>query len=69
MNSKDYWVSTSITNADKWVKLPLITRDHIRQARNIKYIFKGHLDHNIVSSPVFSGLEKHLVKKKITRSN
>lgn len=61
INTKEHWVTTELTKPDKWVKLPLVTRQQMREARNIKYIFKGNLEHNIVSSPVFSGLEKHMV--------
>ena len=54
-------VSNDIFNEDSWVELPIITAKQMRQARGIYYIFTGNLEHQIVSSPVFKGLEKHYV--------
>jgi len=46
---------------DEWIELPVISPEHVKVARLIKYMFTGDLNHKIISYPVFPGLEKHLV--------
>lgn len=62
INTNIYLVTTDILNEESWIELPLITAEQIRQAREIYYIFSGDLEHRLVSSPIFKGLEKHYVK-------
>lgn len=61
INSNTYLVSNDILNEDSWIELPLITAKQMRQAKELSYIFTGNLDHRLVTSPIFSGLEKHYV--------
>ena len=61
INKETYYVSNDILNDGTWVELPLITAKQMRQAREISYIFTGDLNHNIITSPSFEGLEKHYV--------
>lgn len=46
---------------DEWIELPVISPEHIKAARLVKYIFTGNLNQKIVSYPPFPGLEKHMV--------
>jgi len=39
----------------------VISPEHVKVARLIKYMFTGNLNHKFTSYPVFPGLEKHLV--------
>ena len=38
----------------------------MQQSRQIKYLFSGDLERKIVNTPVFEGLEKHLLKAQLT---
>ena len=61
INKEMYYVSNNILNDASWVELPLITAKQLRQSREISYIFTGDLNHKIITSPIFEGLEKHYV--------
>lgn len=61
VNANTYFVSNDILNEDSWVELPIVTAQQMRQSREIYYVFSGDLEHRIVSSPIFKGLEKHYV--------
>jgi radial spoke head protein 4A len=52
---------------EDWFELPLITPEQVVEARNIKYIFSGDLNKEVVSYPPFPGKEKHLLKAQIVR--
>lgn len=67
INTNLFYVSTNLLDFKSWTKLPLITSKQMRQSREMKYIFSGDLEKIIVSSPVFDGLEKHLLKAQIVR--
>ena len=45
VNRVDFFVCNDVF--DKWVKLPLISAQDIREARRIKHIFSGDLEHEI----------------------
>ena len=61
VNKVDYWVTTNLLDVTAWSQLPLITRFQMQESKKIKYLFKGVLDQEVISSPIFSGQEKHLV--------
>ncbi|XP_032958900.1 radial spoke head protein 4 homolog A-like isoform X2 [Rhinolophus ferrumequinum] len=50
-----------------WVKLPPVTPAQIVIARKIKKFFTGHLDHPIVSYPLFPGNESNYLRAQIAR--
>lgn len=54
-------------DVENWKRLPLITSLQMREARQLKYIFTGNLEEPIISSPPFSGQEKHYLKAQIVR--
>jgi hypothetical protein len=39
----------------------VVTPSQLKTARKIKYIFSGDLKKNILTNPIFSGTEAHLV--------
>lgn len=60
VNKFQYWVTNSIDG--DWTELPLITPEQIRTSRNLKYLFTGDLQKQIITNPYFNGKEAHLLK-------
>lgn len=68
VNTKSYWATTDILGGE-WVELPLVYPQHIAVARQIRYIFTGDLEREVITNPFFFGdakspigREKHLLK-------
>ena len=59
VNYYSYWVTTDLLS--DWIELPWISPEHIRGAKQIKYVFTGNLDNPVNKYPIFNGKEKHLV--------
>lgn len=51
----------------KWEKLPELSTLHIGVARQIKVLFSGDLERDIICNPFFFGKEKHLLRAQIAR--
>ncbi|KAM3137989.1 hypothetical protein pb186bvf_009884 [Paramecium bursaria] len=66
VNTKSYWATTDILSND-WIELPLVYPQHITTARQIRYIFTGNLEADVITNPYFFGKEKHLLKAQIVR--
>ena len=64
-NVFSYWVTDRIDGT--FVLLPEVTPLQIREARNIKHIFTGNLEEEIISNPHFHGKEKHYLRAQIAR--
>jgi radial spoke head protein 4A len=60
-----YWVTDSVTG--KWIDLPDITPPVILLARQIKHIFTGDLEADVISNPFFPWKEKMLLRAQIAR--
>jgi len=45
-----------------WIELPLAYPEHIRAAKQIKYIFTGDLETKVITNPFFPGKEKNLLR-------
>ncbi|CAD8116456.1 unnamed protein product [Paramecium sonneborni] len=67
INTKSYWACTDLLNDKDWIELPLVTPQQINVARQIKYIFTGNLEADVITNPYFFGKEKHLLKAQIVR--
>jgi hypothetical protein len=65
VNKYAYWVTDSITG--EWQELPDATPDAIKVSRQIKRLFTGNLDSEVVSNPFFKGKEKDLLRAHIAR--
>lgn len=65
LNKFTYWVTDSVL--DDWVELPDVTPQHIQQSRTIKKLLTGRLDSEVLSYPIFSGKERHLLRAQIAR--
>ncbi len=65
VNKYAYWVTDSVTG--EWVELPDATPTTIRLARQIKRMFTGNLDAEVVVNPHFAGKEKDLLRAQIAR--
>jgi len=65
VNKYAYWVTDSVTG--DWTELPDATPTTIRLARQIKRMFTGNLDAEVVSNPSFVGKEKELLRAQIAR--
>lgn len=61
-----YWVTTDLLS-NEWKELPLISPDHLRTSRRIKYLFTGDLERVVCTNPFFNGKEAHLLKAQIVR--
>lgn len=48
----------------KWEELPVVTPEHIKVARKLKYFLTGRLEKDIEGYPMFPGKEKHYVFPK-----
>lgn len=46
----------------KWEKLPDLSPKHIDIARQVKILFSGDLERDIICNPFFFGKEKHLLR-------
>jgi len=65
VNKFAYWVTDSVTG--EWTELPDATPDAISLSRQIKRLFTGNLDAEVVSNPFFKGKEKDLLRAQIAR--
>lgn len=65
LNRFTYWVTDNVL--EDWIELPDVTPQHLQQSRFIKKLFTGRLDAEVVSYPIFSGKERHLLRAQITR--
>lgn len=60
VNKYTYFVTNSCFDA--WKKLPDLSPTHIMAARQIKVLFSGDLERDIICNPFFFGKEKHLLR-------
>lgn len=65
VNKYAYWVTDSVTG--EWVELPDATPTTIRLARQIKRMFTGNLEAEVIVNPHFTGKEKDLLRAQIAR--
>lgn len=65
VNKFAYWVTDSVTG--KWIELPDITPPAILLARQIKHIFTGNLEADVITNPFFPWKEKVLLRAQIAR--
>lgn len=66
VNKYTYWISQTVTaKPTEWVKLPIITMEHIVLARLNNRILTGNLEASAPSFPPFPGTEKHFLRAKI----
>jgi len=65
VNKYAYWVTDSVTG--EWAELPDATPTTIKLARQLKKMFNGSLDAEVVSNPFFAGKEKELLRAQIAR--
>ena len=65
VNKFTYFCSTNLLS--EWTELPLAFPDHIKAAKQIKYIFTGDLERQIITNPHFPGKEKNLLRAQIAR--
>jgi len=60
VNKYTYFVTNSPFSP--WKMLPDLAPSHIAAARNIKVLFSGDLERDIIVNPFFFGKEKHLLR-------
>ncbi len=65
MNRCAYWVTNSVVG--EWVELPDATPGTIRVARQLKHVFTGRPNADVISNPFFPGKEKELLRAQIAR--
>ena len=65
VNRFTYYVTTDVFSA--WTKLPDLAPRHIAAARQLKVLFTGNLEREIISNPFFHGQEKHYLRAQIAR--
>jgi hypothetical protein len=65
VNKYMYWVTDSVTG--KWIDLPDVTPDCITKARQIKHLFSGDVDSDVITNPYFKWKEKVLLRAQIAR--
>lgn len=65
VNKYSYFVTTS--PFAPWKRLPDLGPSHIMAARQIKVLFSGDLEKDIICNPFFFGKEKHLLRAQIAR--
>jgi len=65
VNKYVYWVSTN--SFESWTLLPDLKPSDIGQSRNIKVLFTGDLERDIITNPYFFGKEKHYLRSQIAR--
>ncbi|CAG9326440.1 unnamed protein product [Blepharisma stoltei] len=65
VNKYTYWVTDSIL--EDWIELPDVSPQQIIVARQIKKVFTGNLNADILSYPIFPGKERHLLRAQIAR--
>lgn len=53
VNKLTYYVTNDLLQ--EWNELPLVTPEHIQQARKIKYLFTGDLEAKVTTNPHFPG--------------
>ena len=52
---------------EDWIELPDVLPEHITAARDIKHIFTGDVNAEVMSYPIFPGKERHLLRAQIAR--
>lgn len=65
VNYYTYWVTYG--NLQEWVELPDVTPQQISAAREIRKLFTGNLEADVVANPYFPGKEKDLLRVQIAR--
>jgi radial spoke head protein 4A len=65
VNKNVYWITNSVT--DEWIELPDTIPSTINLARQVKLIFTGKPETNIITNPHFAGKEKELLRAQIAR--
>ena len=65
VNKYTYFVTTNPFS--EWKRLPDLTISQVEAARNIKALFSGDLERDIICNPFFFGKEKHLLRAQISR--
>ncbi|XP_041969364.1 radial spoke head protein 6 homolog A [Aricia agestis] len=65
VNKKVFYACNS--PGDEWVRLPDVTPDQIRVARQTIRCMTGDLDAEVISFPVFSGCERNFLRAQLAR--
>lgn len=65
VNQFAYWVSNG--SLKEWTALPDLEPKDIAAARQIKVLFTGDLEREIITNPFFFGQEKHYLRAQIAR--
>lgn len=65
VNKYTYFVTENTFSS--WKKLPNLAPRHIMAARQLKIMFTGDLERQIISNPFFFGKEKHYLRAQIAR--
>ena len=65
VNRCAYWVTNSVVG--EWIELPDATPATIRVARQLRHIFTGRPNAEVICNPFFSGKEKELLRAQIAR--
>jgi len=65
VNSSVFWVTDNLLN--DWIQLPDCKPEHIKCARQIKYVFSGNLNAELGTNPPFPGKERHLLRAQLAR--
>ena len=66
INKFVYWVNND-PHTDKWLMLPDLKPNDIKNARNIKYTFSGDIDRKIYTNPFYFDTEKTYLRAQIAR--
>lgn len=64
INSSVYWVTDS--SLGEWTQLPDLFPGDVQAARDIKVLFTGNLEHEIITN-LFIGKEKQILRAQIAR--
>jgi radial spoke head protein 4/6 len=65
VNKFTYYVTNDVFG--NWSKLPDLSPQHIAAARQLKVLFTGDLERDIIANPFFFGKEKHYLRAQIAR--
>ena len=66
INKFVYWVSNN-PHSDKWIQLPDLKPNDIKNARSIKFTFSGDINRKIITNPFYFETEKTYLRAQISR--
>ena len=65
VNQFVYWVTHD--SFSEWIQLPDLFPKYLKASREIKVVFTGDLERDIITNPFFHGKEKHYLRAQIAR--